>query len=112
MKLKIMFALILLSFNTNSYSSGWLTEDGTARITSINIEIGLVRVQFSSGDASDIGCGNLGTGVLQDDGKNGDRQYAALLSAKVAGNPIKLYGDGCVTAWGQNWPKIKAVIIE
>lgn len=102
----------LFVFNGTALGDGWATSNGTGRITSISPEGGIVRIWFTATDTSNPdGCGNSGVVVLNDETKNGDRQYAALLAAHVAGKPISFFVAGCWSGWGSTWPKMYSVFV-
>ncbi|HNG58847.1 MAG TPA: hypothetical protein PKZ52_03410 [Cellvibrionaceae bacterium] len=108
---KILLGLVFFVAST-AHAGSWITSDGTAKITKIQTEGGLTVVWFDSIDrwVSADGCTVQGKAILQDDTKNGDRQYAALLAAFATGKPIMMFGSGCVSAWGTTFPKIWSVI--
>ncbi len=98
---------------TLSHAGSWITADNTAKITQIQHEGGIVKVTFSSVDKvqSTDGCIVQGQAVLQDDTKNGDRQYAALLTAYSSGKTVMMFGSGCWGGWNTTFPKIYSVIL-
>jgi hypothetical protein len=107
----IIIGFCLMSFGVQA--NGWLTKNSSARITSINIENDIVKIAYTATDIGNPdGCGNEGFAMLQDETKQGDRKYAALLAAHMSNKPIKLYAYGCYTGWGQTWQKIGSVFIE
>lgn len=107
MKLEFILFTALL-FSTSAYSGGWVTQDGV--ITLAKVENGVALFVIEASDlAYPDGCDNTGGAVvLQDDTKNGDRQYALLLAAYTAGNSVRIYSSGCYTGWGSNYPKVYA----
>ncbi|TRY33402.1 hypothetical protein [Aliiglaciecola sp. M165] len=106
------FVLLLLTMcSSYSMASGWLTNDGSAIITSISSENGVVTVRFNANDIADPDqCEQANAFVLVDDTKNGDRQFSILLAAKSSKTPIKVYVNGCYEGWGQKWPRLWSVI--
>lgn len=94
----------------NAAVNDWITLDGSAKITGIQIEGGIVMVDFSATDQSRIdGCAVQGRAVLIDESKNGDRQFAALMAAYMAGKSVIMFGSGCWGGWNTTFPKIYMV---
>lgn len=107
----LIIALTFISFGIEA--NGWLTNNGSARITKISIENDVVRIDYTADDIQDPdGCGNKGVAMIQDETKLGDRQFSVLLAAHMSNKPIRLYGYDCYTGWGQKWPKIGSVTVE
>lgn len=106
------FFMCLITCSANA--SGWLTSNGSGRITWLNAEGGIVRVTITATDLQnpDSCAVTTGTVIMQDDTKNGDRQYAALLSAFIAERPIKIWINGCYSGWGTTFPKLYSVIVS
>ncbi len=105
--------IILFTFHSYSFAAGWATHNGSAKITSVSVESGFVKVLYTSTDGvNPDGCDNDGTFLLKDDTKNGDRQYAAILAAQASQRPIKIYVLGCMNAWNQTWPKLHSIFVE
>ena len=110
--MKVFLFLILCAVQSIAYAAGWASGGGTAVITTISIEGGLVKVAYTAADTADPDqCGNQGVFILQDDSKNGDRQYSAILSARMSEKPIRIYVSGCYSGWGQTWPKLWSIFI-
>ncbi len=108
---KIVLILVTL-FPVSVLASGWATENGSAQITSLQIEGGIVKVNFTATDSNDPDrCGNSGAVILQDDSKNGDRQYSALMAAKISKTPIRIWVSGCIDRWSTSFPKLWSVIL-
>lgn len=101
-----------LVFTCSALADGWATSNGSGRITNISAESGVVRVWYTATDASNPdSCANTGVVVLNDDSKNGDRQYAALLAAHAAEKSVSFYVAGCFSGWGTTWPKMASVFV-
>ena len=95
-----------------SFADGWATSNGSAHITTIDVESGVVRVWYSAtDDGNPDACANTGVFILADDTKNGDRQYAALLAAHAANKAISLWVSGCWAGWGSTWPKLASLFV-
>jgi hypothetical protein len=111
--MKRMSLIILFMFHSYGFAAGWATNNGTAKITSVSIETGFVKVLYSATDSSNPDtCDNDGLFILKDDTKNGDRQYAAILAAQASQRPVRIYVVGCFNVWNQTWPKLHAFFIE
>ncbi len=105
------FALIFLS--PLSFAGGWVTADGSGKVTSLSSENGIVTIRFTANDNLDPeNCGQPGKAVLIDDTKNGDRQFSILLASKMSGKNIKMYVNGCYEGWGKKWSKVWMVMVE
>lgn len=108
------FLLCLLVLSQASIAGGWITKDGTGKITSISSENGVVIVGYTADDGNldPETCSQPGHAVLVDDTKNGDRQFSILLAAKMSGKPVKMYASECYFGWGRKWSKIWMVLVE
>ncbi|WP_038002951.1 hypothetical protein [Teredinibacter turnerae] len=109
---KLMF-LMLIMISINSLASGWITKDLTGKITYVNAErFDLVRIGFTADDrANPDECGSAGAVILKTDSNSAEKQYSLLLAAFMADKPIKLYGSGCISAWGSSFPELSAVYV-
>jgi hypothetical protein len=108
--LLILSSIIIYTSKAFAAPSDWITLNGSAKITGIQIEGGVVVVDFSATDKSLVdGCAVQGKAVLIDDSKTGDRQYAALMAAYMAGKSVIMFGSGCWGGWNTTFPKIYMV---
>ena len=111
--MRLIMFFFLVTVSTKSFSSGWLISEGWAKISTINVESGLVRITYTAEASLDPdACGVKGVAFIQDDTTNGDRQFSILLAAKMAQKDIRLYGNGCISGWGKQWPKVHAVFVR
>lgn len=109
----LIFVAVFCAFIQTALGDGWATNNSSARITTINVESGVVRVWYSATDTRNPdSCANTGVFILADDTKNGDRQYAALLSAHAANKGINLWVSGCWSGWGSSWPRLASLFVD
>jgi hypothetical protein len=109
---KVFLSLLIRSTIQFAHANGWVTEDGSAVIQSINIEGGRVRVWYTASNIKDPdACENNGAVILDNNEKNGDRHYAAILAAYASGKSVKFYTTGCFSAWGKKWPILYSMTV-
>ena len=110
MKYKLVFAIVFSVWSMNANAGGWITDDGTAVIQFVNTENSIVRIHYTSETSKNPdGCQNTTSLILKSDNPMFDQHYSLLLSAFMANKKIKVYGNGCYSAWGSTYPVISAI---
>jgi len=103
---------LLLIVSPVVIAAGWITNDGTAKIKYINTENSVVRVHFVGNTIENPDeCLNASSSILKADNPMFEQHYALILAAFMANKPIKIYANGCYTAWGSNFPVITALYV-
>lgn len=112
MKLTKVFIVFFIFFAGQSFAGSWATNNLTGRINFINTESDVVRVNFTATDiGTSEGCGQSNVVVISGSAKNQDRQFSILMAALLADRPVKIFVNGCYSAWGTSFPQIAAIYL-
>lgn len=112
-KLKpVLLSVIMISIPCFSHASGWVTDDGTAIIKFVNSEGSLIRFHYTANETNNPdNCGTVNSVVLLPDNPMFDQHYSLLLSAFMAKKKMKIFTNGCKSAWGTSLPIVSALYV-
>ena len=112
MKRHLFSILFIFVVSTHANASGWITDDGTARITFVNTESIGVRLHYTADTSKNPdNCQNNSHLVLRADNPLFEQHYSLLLSAFMAKKPLKFFANGCFEGWGTSYPIISAIYV-
>jgi len=108
--MRTLIAVFFIIFSISSQAAGFLTPDNNATISWVNVEqsrvrFGVKHIERLNPDT----CSHNDSVILTLDNEYHKAQYAVLLAAYAAGKKVRLYVSGCLSGWGNTYPKLLAV---